>query len=140
IAGIAAAGYQTVVASVNGAISSWGNNAQGQLGDGTTATRFVPTAVRNFRLTNDADHDGLAMADEVRLGSDPSLFSTVGDGISDGWKAMFNFSVSDAALASGDPFGKGMTLLQDYQLATNPPKVSSIDDGIADAWKVPYGW
>ena len=38
----------TVVVTPNGTVWAWGGNSNGQLGDGTTTDRLVPTAVPSF--------------------------------------------------------------------------------------------
>ncbi len=46
VAAVAAArGYYTCAVTTGGAVLCWGNNAYGQLGDGTTTNRLTPTAV-----------------------------------------------------------------------------------------------
>jgi len=42
---VTAGGYHTVVVRSDGAVSAWGNNDNGQVGDGTTVKRTTPTAV-----------------------------------------------------------------------------------------------
>ncbi|MGY8716118.1 MAG: hypothetical protein ACKVI6_06730, partial [Candidatus Poseidoniales archaeon] len=37
--------YHTCAILDDGSVSCWGNNGQGQLGDGTTNDRFTPTAI-----------------------------------------------------------------------------------------------
>ena len=45
---IRAGGYHTCARLATGAIRCWGRNANGQLGDGTTTNRLVPTAIAAF--------------------------------------------------------------------------------------------
>ncbi|MFZ4858387.1 MAG: LamG-like jellyroll fold domain-containing protein [Desulfuromonadaceae bacterium] len=42
---LSASNYQILSISKQGTLSSWGSNANGQLGDGTTITRIVPTQI-----------------------------------------------------------------------------------------------
>ena len=42
----ASAGWHTAAVRTNGTAWAWGNNAQGQLGDGTTSHSTVPAQVR----------------------------------------------------------------------------------------------
>ena len=45
ITAIAGGGYHSLTVDANGAVSAWGGNNYGQLGDGTTTNRFSPTTV-----------------------------------------------------------------------------------------------
>lgn len=52
---IKAGGYHTCMLTVSGSLYCWGNNEQGQLGDGTTTTRYLPikvplSSVKSFAL------------------------------------------------------------------------------------------
>jgi alpha-tubulin suppressor-like RCC1 family protein len=46
--GVAASGGHACALLVTGAVDCWGNNAAGQLGDGTQTTRLVPVAVKGI--------------------------------------------------------------------------------------------
>ena len=135
---IAGGGEQSFAITADGAIWAWGDNFRGPLGNGTTHDAFAPSKVRDFVFADDPDHDGLTTWREVVLGSNPGAFSTIGDSISDGWKADYRLSLSDVTLASRDLTNKGLTVLQDYQLGTDPTKFSTVGDNIADGWKLKF--
>jgi hypothetical protein len=139
VVSIAAAGVQSFAIMPDGSIWSWGGNATGALGNGTTRDGFSPSPVTDFLFFDDPDHDGLATWRELQLGGNPNAYSTAEDGISDGWKARYGLSLTDTTLAGRDLTGKGLTVLQDFQIGTDPTKFSTVDDGIADGWKYRYG-
>ena len=137
---IAAAADQSFAITAGGSVFGWGKNGLGQLGTHDTDFQSIPTSVTDFILVNDPDHDGLATWKELKLEGNPNAYSTAGDGISDGWKARYGLSLTDAALAMSDPTGKGLTVQQDYELGTDPTKISTVGDGIADGWKFRNGF
>jgi alpha-tubulin suppressor-like RCC1 family protein len=139
IIAVAAGGYQSFAVSASGELLGWGSNGVGELGNRPqTDDGFFPRAVADFLLVEDADHDGLVTWKELKLGSNPNAYSTAGDNISDGWKAIYGLSLTDLTLATADLIGKGLTTLQDFQIGTDPTKFSTVDDDIADGWKVGY--
>ena len=98
---------------------AWGLNDRGQLGNNATNTAFAPVLVQSDEATvdrdgdglpdwyeyqyfgnlgfvgaDDPDGDGLSNAQELAFSwaSNPSLFDTAGDGISDGWAAEWGIS------------------------------------------------
>ena len=113
----------------------------------------------------DTDGDGLSDGAEVNVyHSNPLAWSTVNDGMPDGWKVAHGLNPLDPALAGQDPDNDGLTNLQEYQLGTDPqvdadtdgdglkdgaevniyhsdPLVSStLGDGLPDGWKVAHGF
>jgi alpha-tubulin suppressor-like RCC1 family protein len=48
VVAVAAGGSQALALRSDGAVFAWGNNASGQVGDGTTATRTTPVAVNGL--------------------------------------------------------------------------------------------
>jgi probable HAF family extracellular repeat protein len=139
VIGIAAGYEQSFAVRAEGLVLGWGLNYDGELGDQPTEARMFPSPVADFLLLDDPDHDGVASWKELQLGTDPSIYSSVGDGISNTWKLHFGFSLTDPAVGGQDPTGKGMTLLQDYEMGTDPTKLSTVNDGIPDGWKIRYG-
>ena len=139
--GLAAGGDQTFAVTADGELLGWGLNTSGELGNRPQAVRGTsPWRVADFRFHEDPDHDGLATWKEILLGGNPNAYSTVGDAISDGWKAFYHLSLTDVALATKDLVGKGMTILQDFMIGTDPTRLSTVNDGIADGWKVGHGF
>jgi len=139
IIAVTAGGYQSFAVSAGGELLGWGSNGDGELGNRPqTDDGFLPRAVADFLLVEDADHDGLVTWKELKVGGNPTAYSTAGDTISDGWKAIYGLSLTDLTIATADLIGKGLTTLQDFQIGTDPTKFSTIDDGIADGWKVGY--
>ena len=63
----------------------------------------------------DSDGDGLPDWYEFVLGTNPFAWSTVYDGISDGWKVRYGLNPLDPNLAGQIASGGGGTILQDYQ-------------------------
>ncbi|HEY7371799.1 MAG TPA: RCC1 domain-containing protein [Polyangia bacterium] len=47
---MAGGGFHTCAATADGAVSCWGSNDSGQLGDGTTTARLAPTTVTGVQL------------------------------------------------------------------------------------------
>ncbi len=140
IINMAAGADQTFTVAADGSLFGWGRNGFGQLGSQDIDYQTTPTLVTDFLLTSDPDHDGLANWKEKELGGNPNAYSTSNDSISDGWKARYKLSLTDAALATRDLTGKGMTVQDDYRLGTDPTKFSTVGDGIADGWKVQNGF
>lgn len=123
VIGSDAGGYHGVAARRDGSVWTWGPNSNGQLGDGTTTTRYSPRAVPAFSLvdavwlTGDPDADALQTWRELELGSDPFNADTNGDGLRDGAAVRSGLSVTnldmDADTVSNalerqngtDPFG-----------------------------------
>ncbi|MEI6789034.1 MAG: LamG-like jellyroll fold domain-containing protein, partial [bacterium] len=73
----------------------------------------------------DSDHDGLTNFQEFRAGTDPTQWSTVNDGIPDGWKVAHGLNSLDPAVASQDPDQDGLSNLGEYLAGTNPQNASS---------------
>lgn len=77
----------------------------------------------------DPDSDGLANADEARLGTNPLDADTDRDGLSDGWEATYGLNplseLGDDGTV-GDPDGDGATNGQEQIAGTNPRDFRSV--------------
>ena len=73
----------------------------------------------------DFDHDGLSNIQEYRLGTDSAKWSTVNDGIPDGWKVAHGMDPLDPAVAAQDPDHDGLSNLGEYRAGTDPQNASS---------------
>ena len=61
---ITTTGYYTIALGLDGTLSAWGNNALGNLGDGTTTNRSLPVKVKNLppvKATSVGDSMSLAL-------------------------------------------------------------------------------
>jgi alpha-tubulin suppressor-like RCC1 family protein len=124
----------SVVASIDGAVWSWGDNSFGQWGIGnTTSMGSVPIQVPNFTLGDqswlmgDPDHDGLPTWRELQLGTDPMNPDTNGDGLRDG--AAVNSGVSPTSL---DTDGDGVPNSVEIMHGTDPLRADTDGDGVDD--------
>jgi alpha-tubulin suppressor-like RCC1 family protein len=119
--------------TTDGSVLIWGNNQNGQLGTGSTATQTQPllvaglSLVSNAWLTEDTDLDGLMNAAEYRHGSDPLLADTNGDGVADGAAVLSGRSVT-----GGDTDGDGLLNADEIHLGTDPLVADSDGDGTLD--------
>jgi alpha-tubulin suppressor-like RCC1 family protein len=117
----------------DGSVRAWGYGLLGQMGDGSTNSQLQPqtvpglSLVSNTWLTQDADLDGLSNAAEYRLGSDPLLADTNGDGLSDGAAVLAGRSVTDA-----DTDGDGLLNADEVRLGTDPLRTDTDGDGTVD--------
>jgi len=101
---------------------------------------------------NDADFDGdnISNFDEIKIGgsqTDPLLFSTAGDGVSDffsdsdgngladGWELLHN-DVVGLFSADGDADGDGLSNLGEFTAGTDPNLGDTDGDGLSDGTEV----
>jgi len=90
-------------------------------------SRGIPNAVVevrdiNFVIDDDADHDGLTIAQELAAGSDPDAYDTDGDGLHDGDEV--NVYGTDPAVADSD--GDGVSDGAEVAAGTNPLSNASV--------------
>lgn len=88
---------------------------------------------------DDYDYDGLSNSDEVTLyDTDPLLWDTDGDGLSDDWEIANNLDPRDDGSinpdngAAGDPDGDGVINLHEYWNGGNPHLSDTDGDGLSD--------
>lgn len=98
VAAIAAGGAHSVVVLSNGTVLAWGNNAFGQLGDGTTISRKTPTAV-----ASPAPADGVPAIFEVAAGDSHTLVRRGNDVWAWGKNAEGQLGVSTAGAFQSAP-------------------------------------
>jgi len=105
----------TVVVTPNGTVWAWGGNSNGQLGDGTTTDRLVPTAVPSFTNVTAVAAGSLHT---LALKSDGSVWAwgfngsgQLGDGTTSSRSSPVVVSTisSAIAIAAGDSFSVALT-------------------------------
>ena len=134
ITGIAAGSSHSLALRSTGTLLSWGDNAYGQLGNGTTSDRLVPVAVVDGNQqpvgligvpgdptdpTLDSDGDGTRDSQDAFPYDPRYKADTDGDGLPDEWeRAQFgNLTATDG---SGDADGDGITDRDEFQHGSNP--------------------
>ncbi|TVY09045.1 RCC1 domain-containing protein [Paenibacillus cremeus] len=71
VVSIAAGSFYSMAVKDDGSVWTWGNNAMGQLGDGTTTTKTVPTQVPRFSLNASQPLAGSTINYTNELGTSP---------------------------------------------------------------------
>ena len=84
----------------------------------------------------DSDGDGLPDWYEFLIGTSPYAWSTVYDGISDGWKVQHGLNPLDPTVATRIAAAGGWTNLQYYQAGLNPNIADSDGNGLPDWWEL----
>jgi 3',5'-cyclic AMP phosphodiesterase CpdA len=127
------------------------------LGDALHGSGWGPVALEGTRVDLgpdlDADADGLLLAEELRLGTDPANADTDGDGLDDGWEVRMRLDPLAATGPNGpdgDPDGDGLTNRQERAAGSDPRDDASPPrlrlarygaDGLRLDWlAVPGGW
>ena len=131
---VAAGGYHSLALLGDGRLVAWGDNGDGQLGDGTTADQPWPVAVRDGNYQPiaqigqpgdptdpalDSDGDGVADVDDdypydARYESD-----TDGDGLADEWERS-HFGNLTAADGTTDTDADGITDREEQDHGSDP--------------------
>ncbi|MCL2104699.1 MAG: hypothetical protein FWH21_06565, partial [Kiritimatiellaeota bacterium] len=85
----------------------------------------------------DSDGDGLSDAMEILVvGSDPDKWSSIDDGLPDGWKYFNGFDVWNPNVAMGDDDGDGLLNIEEWLLGTDPNNEDTDGDGLPDKLEV----
>ena len=101
--------------------------------------------VTEEELSSDQDSDGLTLLEEYIIRSDPFNSDTDGDGLLDGWEALYSESygvdplvkVTEEELIS-DEDNDGLSLREEASIRTNPMMNDTDGDGLNDAWEDLY--
>jgi YD repeat-containing protein len=117
----------TIAPNTIGAFTLVASNSSGSSSSVSSANNTLHVLNPNA----DDDGDGLTNAVEVAIGTDPLKFSTVGDGISDGWKVFYGFNPLDPTVAGQDNDGDGLTNLQEFQQGLNPRNPNRVPPAVA---------
>jgi hypothetical protein len=86
-----------------------------------------------FDLWEDYDNDGLVNTHEITVyGSNPILWSSVGDGLGDGWKNKYGLGIWVWYEQSADWDGDGSSNLVENRYDTSPTSADTDNDGVND--------
>jgi len=123
------------------------------VGKGMTIREQARHGLDPFRL--DTSNNGLSDYEAIHVyRTDPTKFSTVNDGIPDGWKVRYGLDPLDPLLAWADPSGTGATILEEYRFnlpqgwterdgvwwnGTNPMLADTGGDGLGDDFAARFG-
>jgi alpha-tubulin suppressor-like RCC1 family protein len=125
----------TVFATQSGAVMALGTNgAAGTLGNGSTASSYVPVSVSGLHLTDNAwlasdeDEDGLSAWVEYTVGTDPLDADTNGNGLQDGVEAG-----AGGVPANQDSDGDGVSNALEARMGTDPFVADTDGDGANDS-------
>jgi hypothetical protein len=85
---------------------------------------------------HDPDNDGLTLADEYRLGCNPTLPDSDGDGLVDGAEVHTHGTDPTRPDTDGDGLTDGREV---NQTGSDPRRADTDGDGLADGWEVAHG-
>ena len=87
----------------------------------------------------DTDSDTLSDYDEVYVyGTNATNPDNDNDGILDGWEILYGFNISDPSDALSDPDGDNLTNIGEFCHDTDPLVKDTDGDGMWDGWEVVY--
>ena len=98
----------------------------------TAPERRASTAPSSFRVSADADSDGLSDRTEARMGTDPRRSDSDGDELPDGWEARHGLNPADAVDAGNDADGDGLWNRTEYRVHSNPRAIDTDANGQPD--------
>ncbi|HRT06230.1 MAG TPA: hypothetical protein P5204_11085, partial [Kiritimatiellia bacterium] len=111
--------------------------------DGDGLTDETEWALGSNPMLWDSDFDGLSDYEEVYVrGTSPVLADTDGDGLPDAWEVRYGLNaVSPAGAngAAGDPDLDTLNNLAELAAGTNPTSADTDGDGMDDAFEVRHG-
>jgi hypothetical protein len=90
------------------------------------------TGAGSFRVSGDADHDGLSDRTERRLGTNMRAVDSDGDGLPDGWEANHRLNPVNESDARGDADGDGLWNTTEYKVRSNPRVADTDANGRPD--------
>ena len=85
---------------------------------------------------DDPDQDGLSNADECRLGCNPTVPDTDGDGLVDGAEVYTHGTDPTRPDTDGDGLDDGREV---NQIGTDPRRADTDGDGLPDGWELAHG-
>jgi alpha-tubulin suppressor-like RCC1 family protein len=131
----------------DGSSWAWGGNDAGQLGDGTTSNRAVPTRVLAIEYVVDASggerHSTALSLDGLVHAWGDNATGQLGDGTTTSQPipvTASSFRAVESAWVDEDPDQDGLTTAAEYFLGTDPLKWDSNDDGIGDGESLQAGF
>ena len=103
-----------------------------EIDGGTARVRRQGTTTGSFRVSGDADSDGLSDRTESRLGTDPRRSDSDGDEIPDGWEVRHGLDPADQVDGQTDADGDGLWNRTEYRVRSNPRAIDTDANGRPD--------